>query len=402
MTALAGPVARARRGLRPAVQLLRRARAPPGVRRGARRRPRGLPRARRDARLPGRGPLWYENAALNADGPVIELLRLNAIRSLDEETGLVRAGAGLTLGDLWKASIPKGFWPPVVTGTMHVTLGGAVAVNVHGKNGWKRGTIGDHVESVVVLRAGRAPPRRGAVRDTGVRRGHREHASRGRRRRGRAPPQEGPVRVSRRGGFCDAGPRGDARRPRRRQGLLGIRSRLDGLLFSRPRSRAERPPRRKRARRRTRGADGPVGRRAGRRHRDGPAAGPAPPPRAEAHGPRTADASRERREVPRRPARRPGRDTASPSSRIRSSSTTCPAGTRRTARAVSSSTSCSCRRRRPRRRSTVRSSSSRKRRSCPPWPSSSDTVQMLPRARTRRTGSLSRSTSRSRGATQSS
>jgi decaprenylphospho-beta-D-ribofuranose 2-oxidase len=94
----------------------------------------------------------YGDASLNPDGPVVELTRLNAIRSLDAETGLVRAGAGLTLGELWKASIPKGLWPPVVTGTMHVTLGGAVAVNVHGKNGWKRGTIGDHVESVTLLR----------------------------------------------------------------------------------------------------------------------------------------------------------------------------------------------------------------------------------------------------------
>lgn len=95
----------------------------------------------------------YGDAALNPAGPVVELTRLNAIRSLDEETGIVRAGAGLTLGELWKASIPRGLWPPVVTGTMNVTLGGAVAVNVHGKNGWKRGTIGDHLESVSVLRA---------------------------------------------------------------------------------------------------------------------------------------------------------------------------------------------------------------------------------------------------------
>jgi decaprenylphospho-beta-D-ribofuranose 2-oxidase len=95
----------------------------------------------------------YGDAALNPDGPVVELTRLSEIRNLDAETGLVRAGAGLTLGGLWKASIPKGLWPPVVTGTMHVTLGGAVAVNVHGKNGWKRGTIGDHLESVTVLRA---------------------------------------------------------------------------------------------------------------------------------------------------------------------------------------------------------------------------------------------------------
>jgi len=94
----------------------------------------------------------YGDASLNPDGPIVDLTRLNAIGSLDPESGIVRAGAGLTLGDLWKASIPKGLWPPVVTGTMHVTLGGAVAVNVHGKNGWKRGTIGDHLESVTLLR----------------------------------------------------------------------------------------------------------------------------------------------------------------------------------------------------------------------------------------------------------
>ena len=94
----------------------------------------------------------YGDASLNPDGPVVDLTRLNAIRSLDAGSGIVRAGAGLTLGELWKASIPKGLWPPVVTGTMHVTLGGAVAVNVHGKNGWKRGTIGDHLESVTLLR----------------------------------------------------------------------------------------------------------------------------------------------------------------------------------------------------------------------------------------------------------
>lgn len=111
-----------------------------------------------DCRARGARPVFrgagrsYGDAAINPDGPVVEMERLSAIRSLDAESGLVRAGAGLTLGELWKASIPKGLWPPVVTGTMHVTLGGAVAVNVHGKNGWRRGTIGDHVESVAVLR----------------------------------------------------------------------------------------------------------------------------------------------------------------------------------------------------------------------------------------------------------
>jgi FAD/FMN-containing dehydrogenase len=94
----------------------------------------------------------YGDAAINAHGPVVELAGLKAIRSLDAETGVVRAEAGVTIGELWRASLPRGLWPPVVTGTMHVTLGGAVAVNVHGKNGWKKGTLADHVLDVSVLR----------------------------------------------------------------------------------------------------------------------------------------------------------------------------------------------------------------------------------------------------------
>jgi FAD/FMN-containing dehydrogenase len=94
----------------------------------------------------------YGDAATNPAGPVVEMTGLNGVTGFDETSGVVRAGAGLTLGELWKWSIPRGFWPPVVTGTMHVTLGGAVAMNVHGKNGWKEGTIGDHVESVSILK----------------------------------------------------------------------------------------------------------------------------------------------------------------------------------------------------------------------------------------------------------
>jgi FAD/FMN-containing dehydrogenase len=111
-----------------------------------------------DCRARGERPVFrgagrsYGDASLNASGPVVDLTGLDAIRSLDASSGIVHAGAGVTLGALWKASIPSGFWPPVVTGTMHVTLGGAVAMNVHGKNGWKRGTIGDHLESVTLLR----------------------------------------------------------------------------------------------------------------------------------------------------------------------------------------------------------------------------------------------------------
>lgn len=109
-------------------------------------------------RAEGRRPVFrgagrsYGDAAINPRGPVVDLSGLKAIRSLDEETGVVRVEAGVTIGDLWRVSLPRGFWPPVVTGTMHVSLGGAVAMNVHGKNGWRRGTLADHVLELAVLR----------------------------------------------------------------------------------------------------------------------------------------------------------------------------------------------------------------------------------------------------------
>ena len=94
----------------------------------------------------------YGDAAINPRGPVIDLSGLKAVLSLDPETGIVRAEAGVTIGDLWRLSVPRGFWPPVVTGTMHVSLGGAVAVNVHGKNGWRKGTLAEHVLELAILR----------------------------------------------------------------------------------------------------------------------------------------------------------------------------------------------------------------------------------------------------------
>lgn len=94
----------------------------------------------------------YGDAAINPSGPVVELSGLRAILSFDEETGVLHAEAGLTIGDLWRFCLPRGFWPPVVTGTMHVSLGGAVALNVHGKNGWREGTLAEHVAELTVLR----------------------------------------------------------------------------------------------------------------------------------------------------------------------------------------------------------------------------------------------------------
>jgi FAD/FMN-containing dehydrogenase len=69
----------------------------------------------------------------------------------DAETGLLTAEAGVILGDVIAALLPRGWFPPVTPGTKFVTLGGMIAADVHGKNHRRDGSIGRHVEWVEVM-----------------------------------------------------------------------------------------------------------------------------------------------------------------------------------------------------------------------------------------------------------
>jgi decaprenylphospho-beta-D-ribofuranose 2-oxidase len=91
------------------------------------------------------GGCSYGDANINNDGIIIDMTQYNQILSWDQETGLLKAQSGVTIKQLWEFSIEKGYWPPVVSGTMHPTLGGALAMNIHGKNNYAVGTIGEHV-----------------------------------------------------------------------------------------------------------------------------------------------------------------------------------------------------------------------------------------------------------------
>jgi FAD/FMN-containing dehydrogenase len=87
----------------------------------------------------------YGDAALNAGGIVLDLTKLDHILEWNPETGIVKLEPGVTIQQLWKHTLPDGWWPPVVPGTMFPTLGGCLAANVHGKNNWKAGPLGEHV-----------------------------------------------------------------------------------------------------------------------------------------------------------------------------------------------------------------------------------------------------------------
>ena len=97
--------------------------------------------------------LSYGDAALNEGGAMILTEGLHRLLNFNPDTGLLRAECGLRLVHIWKDVLPYGWWLPVVPGTMEVTLGGAVAMNVHGKNQFSKGSFGEHVTSLTLLRA---------------------------------------------------------------------------------------------------------------------------------------------------------------------------------------------------------------------------------------------------------
>jgi len=103
----------------------------------------------------------YGDAAQRHGGVVIDTGALTAFE-LDAERGCVRAQAGVTLGRLLAALAPAGWVLPVVPGTQHVTVGGAIAADIHGKNHAVAGTFGAHVAELVLLTAG------GELRTLGV------------------------------------------------------------------------------------------------------------------------------------------------------------------------------------------------------------------------------------------
>lgn len=94
----------------------------------------------------------YGDTCQNADGAVVDMREFRRFVSFDPATGIVEAEAGVLLSNIIKAYAPRGYFPPVVPGTRWVTLGGAIANDIHGKNHHRRGSFGSHVERIAVLR----------------------------------------------------------------------------------------------------------------------------------------------------------------------------------------------------------------------------------------------------------
>ncbi len=93
----------------------------------------------------------YGDANSGAECIVVDISRMRRILSWDASTGLIDCEAGVTIEGLWRLILEDGYWPPVVSGTMYPTLAGALAMNIHGKNNFRVGTLGEHVVDMDVL-----------------------------------------------------------------------------------------------------------------------------------------------------------------------------------------------------------------------------------------------------------
>src|SRR5271170_4977138 len=95
----------------------------------------------------------YGDNAQNGGGLVIDMTALNTIHTVSADTKLADLDAGVNLDQLMKAALPFGLWVPVLPGTRQVTIGGAIACDIHGKNHHSAGSFGSHVRSMDLLTA---------------------------------------------------------------------------------------------------------------------------------------------------------------------------------------------------------------------------------------------------------
>ncbi len=90
----------------------------------------------------------YGDSALSAR--VVSTRYLHHLLSFDESTGVLRCAAGVSLADILSVFVPRGWFPPVTPGTKFVTVGGAIASDIHGKNHHRDGSFSDHVRCLTI------------------------------------------------------------------------------------------------------------------------------------------------------------------------------------------------------------------------------------------------------------
>ncbi len=87
----------------------------------------------------------YGDAAQCGGGVVVDMSAFDAVGEIDLGSGLVEAGGGTSIDVLLRRVVPQGWFVPVTPGTRQVTVGGAIAADVHGKNHHLDGSFCSHV-----------------------------------------------------------------------------------------------------------------------------------------------------------------------------------------------------------------------------------------------------------------
>lgn len=112
-----------------------------------------LPTAARGSLLPFGLGRSYGDSCLNEGGSLLDTSGLNRLIEFDSTSGLVRCEAGVSFADLLQQMVPRGWFLPVTPGTKFVTVAGAIANDVHGKNHHRAGCLGRHVERFELARS---------------------------------------------------------------------------------------------------------------------------------------------------------------------------------------------------------------------------------------------------------
>ena len=98
----------------------------------------------------------YGDSGLNPGGRAVAMRGLDRFIAFDPRAGVLTAEAGVSLDEILRLVVPHGWFLPTTPGTRFVTLGGAVANDVHGKNHHRAGSFGRHVRRIGLVRSDRA------------------------------------------------------------------------------------------------------------------------------------------------------------------------------------------------------------------------------------------------------